>query len=81
MVETDATVGSCCVRVGSGVETDATTPNNVRPPMHRGKDTFHKTLETMCNMSVPGPNNFERAVQTDLTLLRHASVITGQTKY
>ena len=23
-------VGSCCVRVGSGVQTDATTPNNVR---------------------------------------------------
>ena len=22
-------VGSCCVRVGSGVQTDATTPNNV----------------------------------------------------
>ena len=23
-------VGSCCVRVGNGVQTDATTPNNVR---------------------------------------------------
>ena len=22
-------LGSCCVRVGSGVQTDATTPNNV----------------------------------------------------
>ena len=22
-------VGSCCLRVGSGVQTDATTPNNV----------------------------------------------------
>ena len=36
-VQTDATtpnmvanIGSCCVRVGSGVQTYATTPNNVR---------------------------------------------------
>ena len=28
-------VGSCCVRVGSGVETDATTPNIVGPIMLR----------------------------------------------
>ena len=27
----DYNVGSCCVRVGSGVQTDATTPNNVGP--------------------------------------------------
>ena len=26
-------VGSCCVCVGSGVQTDATTPNNVGPTM------------------------------------------------
>ena len=26
-------VGSCCVRVGSGVRTDATTPNIVAPTM------------------------------------------------
>ena len=36
-VQTGATtsniVGSCCVRVGSGVQTDATTPNNVGPTM------------------------------------------------
>ena len=47
-VQTDATipnivgsnnVESCCVRVGSGVQKDATTP----------KDTTHKTLETMGN--------------------------------
>ena len=29
----DYNVGSCCVRVGSGVQTDATTPNNVGPTM------------------------------------------------
>ena len=32
-------------------------------------------------MSVPSPNNFDRAVQTDPTLLCHPSVITGQKKY
>ena len=37
-------VGSCCVRVGSGVQTDATTPNNVGPAVHREKDTTHKSL-------------------------------------
>ena len=31
-------------------------------------------------MSVRGPNNVERAVQTDPTLLRHASAITEQKK-
>ena len=34
-------VESCYVRVGSGVQTDATTPN--------GKDTTHKSLLTMRN--------------------------------
>ena len=32
-------------------------------------------------MSVRGPNNVGRAVQTDLTLLRYASAITEQKKY
>ena len=31
-------------------------------------------------MSVRGPNNVGRAVQTDPTLLRYASTITGQKK-
>ena len=31
-------VESCCVRVGSGVQTDATTPSNIGPAVHRGKD-------------------------------------------
>ena len=31
-------------------------------------------------MSVRGPNNVGRAVQTDLTLLRYASAITEQKK-
>ena len=33
-----------------------------------------------CVMSVRGPNNVERAVQTDPTLLRYASAITEQKK-
>ena len=33
---------SCFVRVGSGVQTDATTPNNVETAVHRAKDTTHK---------------------------------------
>ena len=52
------------------VQTGATTPNIVAPTMlgpavHRGKDTTHT-----CVMSVRGPNNVRRAVQTDPTLLR-----------
>ena len=34
-----------------------------------------------CVMSVRGPNNGGRAVQTDPTLLRYASAITEQKKY
>ena len=37
-------VGSCYIRVGSGVQTDATTLNNVGPAVHCGKGTTHKTL-------------------------------------
>ena len=33
------------MHVGSGVQTDATTPNNVvGPAVHHGKDTTHKSL-------------------------------------
>ena len=45
------------------------------PAVHRGKDTTHT-----CVMSVRGPNNVRRAVQTDPTLLRYASAITEQKK-
>ena len=49
---------SCCVRVGSGVQTDATTPNTVGPAVHRReKDTDHKT-----SMRVRGPNHVETAM-------------------
>ena len=48
------------------------------PAVHHGKDTTHKTLETMCNARA-WPH-VGRAVQTDPTLLRYASAITEQTK-
>ena len=44
-------VGSCCVRVGSGVQTDATTPNIVKTgSVHRGKNAVNSN-ETMCHAS------------------------------
>ena len=45
------------------------------PAVHRGKDTTHK-----CVMSVRGPTNVGRALQTDPTLLSYASVVTEQKK-
>ena len=56
------------MRVGSGVQTDATTPNKFG------------TCSASYVMSVRGPNNVGRAVQTDPTLLRYASAITEQKK-
>ena len=37
-------VGSCCVRVSSGVQTDAALPKMLAHAVHRGMDTTHKTL-------------------------------------
>ena len=37
-------VGSCRVRVSSGVQTDAALPKMLAPAVHRGMDTTHKTL-------------------------------------
>ena len=56
-------------------------PTILGPEVNRGKDTTYTTLETMCNARV-APTMLEelkgRAVQTDPTLLRYASAITGQ---
>ena len=41
--------GSRHVRVGSGVQTDATTPDNVGTCNASWEGYTHKTLETMCN--------------------------------
>ena len=41
--------------VGSGVQTDATTPNNWGPAVHCGKDTTHESGNP-CVMSVRGSN-------------------------
>ena len=47
------------------------------PAVHRGKDTIHNTLETMCNARAWRKG---RAVQTDPTLLCYASETTEQKK-
>ena len=75
-------VGRCCVRVGDGMQTDATTSDNLRTCSTRGKDTTHETFLNTLILSwrVRGPNNVGRAVQTDPTLLRYASTITEQKK-
>ena len=44
--------GSCHVRVGSAVQTDATTPDNVRTCNASWEEYTDKTLETMCNTRV-----------------------------
>ena len=44
--------GSCHVRVGSAVQTDATTPNNAGTCNASWEGYTHKTLETMCNTRV-----------------------------
>ena len=51
-------------------------PTMLGPAVHRGKDTTFKSSL----MSVRGPNNVGRAVQTYPTLLRYASAITEQKK-
>ena len=40
------------LRVASGVNAVPQLPSMLGPAVHRGKDTTHKTLKTMC-----GPNN------------------------
>ena len=66
------------MRVGSGVQTDATTPNNVGTCSASWDKSI--SLCNPCVMSVRDPNNVGRAVQTDPTLWRYASAITEQKK-
>ena len=54
-------------------------PTSLGPAVHRGKDTTHKSLWSMRNERAL-PHTVGRAVQTDPTLLRHASAITEQKK-
>ena len=63
---------------------DAATPSFVGPAMlgpevHRGKDTPIRLCQP-CAMHKHDPNNVGRAVQTDPTLLHHASAITEKRK-
>ena len=58
-------VGSCCVRVGSGVQTDTTTPNIVWT-YSASWEGYNPCLCKPCViMSVRGPNIVGRAVQPD----------------
>ena len=54
-------------------------PTMLGPAVHRGR-IQPISLCKLCVMSVHGPNNVGRAVQTDPTLLRYASAITEQNK-
>ena len=54
-------------------------PTMLRPEVHRGR-IQPISLCKPCVMSVRGPTNVGRAVQTDPTLLRYASAITKQKK-
>ena len=73
-------VASCCVRVGSDVQTDGTTLKMLGPAVHCGKDTTHKTLETMGIARAWPQQCSGRTVQTDPTFSRYASAITEQKK-
>ena len=50
------------------------------PAVHCGKDTTHKTLETMGIARAWPQQCSGRTVQTDLTFSRYASAITEQKK-
>ena len=63
---------------------DAATPSFVGPAMlgpevHHGKDTPIRLCQP-CAKHEHDPNNVGRAVQTDPTLLHHASAITEKRK-
>ena len=67
------------MRVGSGVQTDATTPNNNVGACSASWEG-PISLFNLCVMRERGPNSVGRAKQTDPTLLRYASAITEQKK-
>ena len=48
-------VGSCCVRVGSGVQWMQQLPARLGPAVYRGNDTSHTTLEIMCIWACVAP--------------------------
>ena len=73
--------GSYCVRFGSGVQTDATTPKNIGTYNASWKRYHPYDFgDSSCAMPLRGPNNVGRTVQTDPTLLCHASATTEQKK-
>ena len=68
------------MHVGSGVQTDATQSHQCWDLQCIVGRIQPISLCKPCVMSVRGPNNVGRAVQTDPTLLRYASTITEQKK-
>ena len=68
------------MRVGSSVQTDATTPNICSDLQCIVGRIQPISLCKPCVMSVRGPNNVGRAVQTNTTLLPYTSAIMEQKK-
>ena len=63
-------VGSYCMRVGSGVQTDGDNSQQCWDLQCIAGRIQPRSLCKPCVMSMRGPNNVGRAVQTDPTLLR-----------
>ena len=70
-------VVSCCVCVGSDVQADATTLNNVGT-CSASCEGYNPYVFVIMRNERGGPNSVGRAVQTDPTLFRYASAITEQ---
>ena len=68
------------MHVGSGVQTDATTPNKVWDLQCIVERIQPISLCNPCIMSMHGPNSVGSTVQTDPTLLRFALAIMEQKK-
>ena len=73
-------VGSCCVHVGSGVQTGCNKSQQCWDLQCIVGRIQPISLCKPCVMNVRGPNNVGRAVKTDSTLPRYVSVIAEQKK-
>ena len=70
---------SYCALVGSVVQTDTTTPNNLACAVHCGKNTTHNTLETILNARA-WPQQCLTSCANGSIMLCYASVISEQMK-
>ena len=86
-VQTDArspdieanSVGSCCICVGSGVQTVQQFSTMLGPAVHCGKDTSHKTLEIMRNAGA-WPQQCWKSCANGSNTVALCSTITEQKK-